>query len=137
MTNDEFAKSEAWLKESLLAQELLKQSYFREKTFKALLFHSSKEDATFDEVAEVLKIQQPGAWKCYNRGRDSVFRAFFTIKLALLAGVLDLDTADHLTDDLFDFSSFKRGDLEKEEFRARVEQRMADMYRKRGASPKK
>ncbi len=137
MTSEEFAKTESWLSENLLAQELLKRSYFKDKTIKALLFYSSKDDATFDEIAEVLKIQQPGAWKCWKRGSGAILRAFCTMKLALLAGVLDLETADLLTDDLLDFTSFKRGDLDIEEFRDRVERRMVTLLRKFESPPKK
>jgi hypothetical protein len=130
MVKEDFARAEAWLRENLLAQELLKRSHFKEKTFKALLFHYWSEDATFDEIAKKLRIQQPGAWKCYRRGTDSIIHSFFTLKLALYAGVLDLETAQLFIDDLLDFVSFRRGEVDDEEFRERIERRMVELLRK-------
>jgi hypothetical protein len=130
MPKEDFVKAEAWLHENLLAQELLKLSHLKEKTFRALLYHSWSKDSTFDEIAKRLKIQQPGAWKCWQRGNDSIMRSFFTLKLALYAGILDLETAQLIIDDLLDYISLKQGEIEEEEFRDRVERRMIDLLRK-------
>jgi hypothetical protein len=129
MTGEDFAKAETWLDESLFAQELLKRSYMREKTLKALLYHSWSERTTFEEISKSLKIQQAGAWKCWKRGADSIMKSFFTLKLALYAGVLDMETAQIMLDDLLDYVSLARGEGNREEIGERIELRLRELIK--------
>jgi hypothetical protein len=57
-------------------------------------------------------------------------RSFSTLKLAFLAGVLDLETAQLFIDDLLDYVSFRRGEIDGEKFRDRIERRMVELLRK-------
>ena len=129
MPREEIAQAEKWLRENLLAQELLKRSHINEKTLKALLLHSWSEGATFEEIAKRLDIQQPGAWKRWQRGRDAVMRSFYTIELAIYAGVLEAETAEVLIDDLLDYMSLARGEGNVDELRDRIERRMVQLAR--------
>ncbi len=127
MTRGEVAKAEKWLRGNLLAQELLKRSHINEKTLKALLLHSWSDGTTFEEIAKRLNIQQPGAWKRWQRGRDAVMRSFYTIELAIYAGVLEAETAEVLVDDLLDYTSLSKGEGNVEELRDRIERRMVQL----------
>jgi len=127
MTREEVAKAEKWLRGNLLAQELLKRSHINEKTLKALLLHSWSDGTTFEEIAKRLNIQQPGAWKRWQRGRDAVMRSFYTIELAIYAGVLEAETAEVLVDDLLDYTSLSKGEGNVEELRDRIERRMVQL----------
>jgi hypothetical protein len=127
MTREEVAKAEKWLRGNLLAQELLKRSHINEKTLKALLLHSWSDGTTFEEIAKMLNIQQPGAWKRWQRGRDAVMRSFYTIELAIYAGVLEAETAEVLVDDLLDYTSLSKGEGNVEELRDRIERRMVQL----------
>jgi uncharacterized protein with PhoU and TrkA domain len=127
MPKEEIARAEKWLRENLLAQELLKRSHLNEKTLKALLLHSWSEGATFEDIARRLKIQQPGAWKRWWRGRDAIMRSFYTIELAIYAGVLEAETAEVLVDDLLDYMSLVRGEGNVDELRDRIERRMVQL----------
>ena len=127
MTREEVAKAEKWLRGNLLAQELLKRSHINEKTLKALLLHSWSDGTTFEEIAKRLNIQQPGAWKRWQRGRDAVMRSFYTIELAIYAGVLEAETAEVLVDELLDYTSLSKGEGNVEELRDRIERRMVQL----------
>jgi hypothetical protein len=127
MTREEVAKAEKWLRGNLLAQELLKRSHINEKTLKALLLHSWSDSTTFEEIAKRLNIQQPGAWKRWQRGRDDVMRSFYTLELAIYAGVLEAETAEVLVDDLLDYTSLSKGEGNVEELRDRIERRMIQL----------
>jgi len=127
MPREEIARAEKWLRENLLAQELLKRSHINEKTLKALLLHSWSEGATFEEISKRLNIQQPGAWKRWQRGRDAVMRSFYTLELAIYAGVLEAETAEVLIDDLLDYTSLAKGEGNVEELRDRIERRMVQL----------
>jgi DNA-binding CsgD family transcriptional regulator len=129
MPREEITRAEKWLRENLLAQELLKRSHINEKTLKTLLLYSWSEGATFEEIAKRLNIQQPGAWKRWKRGRDAIMRSFYTIELAIYAGVLESETAEVLIDDLLDYVSLSRGEGNVEELRDRIERRMVQLAR--------
>jgi len=79
---EEFEKAESWLKENLFVQELLKRSHLKERTFKALLLRAWAEDATFEEIAKKLQVNQPSAWKCWQRGKETVIRAYLEREIA-------------------------------------------------------
>lgn len=130
MSGEDFARADAWLRDSLFVQELLKHSHFKEKTFRALLFKTWSGDATFEKIAVRMGINQPGAWKCCQRGQNSILRSFVTLKLALVAGVLSEEVADLFILDLQDFLDSKRGEISEDEFRDRVERRMVTLQRK-------
>ena len=130
MSREEIAKAEKWLRENLLARELLKRSHIDEKTLKALLLHSWSEGTTFEEIAKRLDIKQPGAWKRWQRGRDAVMRSFYTLELAIYAGVLEAETAEVLVDDLLDYTSLSKGEGNVDELRDRIERRMVQLAKK-------
>lgn len=111
-------------------QELLKRSHLKERTFKALLLREWSEDATFGEIAGRLRLNQPGAWKCWKRGREAIIRSYITLKLAIHAGLLDPETVDLLTYDLIDYSTVLRGEGDREEILHRIERRTLDLIRK-------
>ncbi len=127
MPREETARAEKWLRENLLARELLKRSHINEKTLKALLLHSWSEGATFEEISKRLNIQQSGAWKRWKSGRDAVMRSFYTLELAIYAGVLEAETAEVLIDDLLDYMSLARGEGNVDELRDRIERRMVQL----------
>ncbi len=127
MPRKELVQAERWYRENLLAQELLKRSHLDEKTLKPMLYHSQSENTTFEEIAGALRIQQPGAWKRWRRGQELVKRSFYTIELAIYAGVLDVETAEHIVDDLVDYISLVRGQGNVDELRDRIERRMVEL----------
>ena len=127
---EEFKRAESWLEENLFVQELLKRSHLKERTFKALLLRSWAEDATFEEVAERLGINQAGAWKCWQRGKESIIRAYLTLKLAIHAGLLDAEAVDLLIRDLMDYSMILSGEGDREEILYRIERRTIDLIQK-------
>ena len=127
MHREEFINAEKWLRENLLARVLLERSHLNEKSLKALLLHSWSKGATFEEISKRLRIGQPGAWKKWKRGRDMLMRSFYTIELAIYAGILDVETAEFIIDDLLDYVSLARGEGNVEEIRDRIERRMAQL----------
>lgn len=127
MPKEEFARAEKWLSENLLARALLERSHINEKTLKILLLHYWSEGATFEEIAKRLRCQQPGVWKRWQRGRDTVMRSFYTIELAIYAGVLEVETAELMIDDLLDYVSLSRGEGNVDELRDRIERRMVQL----------
>jgi DNA-binding Lrp family transcriptional regulator len=129
MTEEEIVGAENWLQESLLAQELLKLSRIDEKTLKAMLFYHLAEGTTFQEIAKKLRIQQPGAWKRWKRGEDSILRSFYTLELAVYAGILDTRVAQFMADDLTDYANLAKGSGDVDAIRDRIERRMVQVSR--------
>ena len=129
MPPEEFVRAEKWLRDNLLAQALLERSHLDEKTLKTMLLHYWSEDATFEEIAKRLHIQQPGAWKRWRRGGDMVRRSFYTIELAIYAGILEAEAAELMVDDLLDYISLARGEGNVDELRDRIERRMVQLAR--------
>ncbi len=129
MPEEEFVRAENWLRENLLAHALLERSHLDEKTLRPMLLHSWKEDASFNDIAKRLRMQKPGAWKRWRRGRDAVMRSFYTIELAIYAGVLESETAEVMIDDLLDYVSLSRGEGNVDELRDRIEKRMIQLAR--------
>lgn len=127
MPKEEFVRAEKWLSENLLARALLERSHLNEKTLKILLLHYWSKGATFEEIAKRLRSQQPGVWKRWQRGRDMVMRSFYTIELAIYAGVLEVETAELMVDDLLDYISLSRGEGNMDELRDRIERRMVQL----------
>lgn len=118
------------MNENLLARALLERSHLDEKTFKAMLLSYWSEGTTFRELAERLHIQKPGAWKRWRKGKDAVMRSFYTLELAVYAGVLDVETAELMADDLFDYVSLARSEGDLDELRDRIERRMLQFAKK-------
>jgi hypothetical protein len=135
MKSDEFSKAERWLRASLLARVLLERSHLDEKTLKTMLLYYWNRDVTFEELAKRLRIQRPGAWKRWQKGRDAIMRSFYTIELAIYAGVLEAETAELLLEDLQDYSSLAQGEGDLGELRDRIEKRMVQLTKKPRASP--
>jgi hypothetical protein len=135
MPSDEFSKAEKWLRESSLARVLLERSHLDEKTLKTMLLYYWNRDATFEELAKRLRIQRPGAWKRWQRGRDAIMRSFYTLELAIYAGVLEAETAELLLGDLQDYSSLAQGGGDLGELRDRIEKRMVQLMKKPPRQP--
>jgi hypothetical protein len=129
MSREEFARAERWLRENLLAHVLLERSHLDEKTLKTMLLHYWSEGATFEELAGRLRIQRPGAWKRWRKGRDAIMRSFYTIELAVYAGILEAETAELMVDDLLDYITLARGEGDMDELRDRIEKRMVQLAR--------
>jgi len=110
MPREEFVRAEKWLRENLLARALLERSHLDEKTLKTMLLHYWSEGATFEELAEKLRMQRPGAWKRWQRGRDAIMRSFYTLELAVYAGILEAETAELMVDDMLDYVTLARGE---------------------------
>jgi len=126
MPKGKFAQAEKWLSDNPLARALLERSNLNERILKTLLFHYWGKGSTFEELAERLNIQQPGAWKRWKRGRDAIMRSFYTLELAIYAGILDAETADLLAQDLRDYAALARGE-DIEDLRNRIEERLVRM----------
>lgn len=56
-----------------------------------------------------------------------VMRSFYTIELAICAGVLEPETAELLAQDLLDYASLSRGEEDASELRDRIEERMVKL----------
>jgi hypothetical protein len=130
MMRKEFIKAEKWLNRDMLARALLKRCQFDEKTFKTMLFRYWSENATFEEIAKQLHIGQPGAWKRWRRGLDTIMRSFYTLELAIYAGILDAETAEMLAKDLQDYASIARGEGDLDLVRDRIEKRMLELTKR-------
>lgn len=118
---------EGWIKENTLVKTLLDKSGLDKSIFKALLLYYWREEVTFKELARNLGIKKPGAWKRWRKGLDSVIQAFYTIELAVYAGVLDPEIVQLLTEDLQDYVELSKGKGDPEEIRDRIEKRMVEM----------
>jgi len=126
---EEPLKAENWLRGNLLAKALLEKSHLDEKTFRAMLLYYWADDATFGQIARKLHIQRPGAWKRWRKGRDAIMRSFYTIELAIYAGILEKETAEVLIDDLLDYNELAKGPEKADELRDRIERRMVQLAR--------
>jgi len=109
--------------------ELLKRSYLKKRAFRALFLKSKNPEMTFEQLSKKLGVQQPAAWKCWKKGRDAIFKSFFTLKAAIHAGLLDLDIVDLLIEDLQDYRLLLTGAIREEEARDRIERRMLEIIR--------
>lgn len=127
MPKEGFIRAENWLRGNLLAHALLERSHLDKKALQAMLFHYWSEDASFEDIAKELHVQKPGAWKRWRRGRDAVMRSFYTVELAIYAGILETETAELIVDDLLDYVSLARGEGDMNELRDRIERRMVQL----------
>lgn len=118
-----------WLRNNLLAKVLLERSHLDEKTLRAMLLYYWSEDPTFELIGKKLKINRSGAWKRWKKGREAIMRSFYTIELAIYAGILDRETAEILIDDLIDYNELAKGAENVEEIRDRIERRMIQLVR--------
>lgn len=125
----EFEKAEKWFEDNLFVQTLLGKSYLKPKTFKALLLKSWVPGATFEEIAKKLKINQPGAWKSWKKGKESIIRSYLTLKLGIHSGLLDPETVELLIHDLIDYQTLLRGEGDREEILSRIERRTLELLR--------
>jgi len=129
MKGEEMLKAESWLRGNLLARALLERSHLNEKTLKAMLLYYWMEDPTFEFIAKKLRINRPGAWKRWKKGQDAIMRSFYTIELAIYAGILERETAEILIDDLIDYNELAKGAGNVDELRDRIERRMVQLAR--------
>ncbi|MDI6820265.1 MAG: hypothetical protein QMC89_05115 [Candidatus Hodarchaeaceae archaeon] len=88
-----------------------------------LLFYWG-DGVTFEKLAEELRIQRPGAWKRWRKGLNAIIRSFYTIELAIYAGILDAEIAEILAQDLQGYASLVRDKGDLEELRDGIEERM-------------
>ncbi|KUO42119.1 MAG: hypothetical protein APU95_03915 [Hadesarchaea archaeon YNP_N21] len=123
------AKVERWLKENPLSKILLERSHLKPEILKTMLLFYWSQDATFEQLSKELKIQRPGAWKRWNKGRDAIIRSFFTIELAIYAGILDTEIAEILTQDLQDYVSLATSGGGLQELQSRIEERMISLMK--------
>ncbi|MCS7131762.1 MAG: hypothetical protein NZ934_03420 [Hadesarchaea archaeon] len=121
------SRVEKWLKDNPLCQVLQKRSHLNLDVFKTLLLFYWSEDVTFEKLANELKIQRPGAWKRWKKGLETIVRSFYTLELAIYAGILDPEIAEILVQDLQDYASLARGEGKMEELRDRIEERMVKL----------
>ena len=122
-------KADNWLRGNLLARALLERSHLDEKTIRAMLLYYWSEDATFEVIAKKLRIKRPGAWKRWKKGQNAVMRSFYTVELAIYAGILEKETAEILIDDLIDYNELAKGAGNVNELRDRIERRMVQLAR--------
>jgi len=127
MPETELAQAEKWLKEDRLARLLLEKSRLNPKVFKTMLLYYWGGGVPFEELAKKMHVQKPGAWKRWQRGRDAVLRSFYTLELAMYAGVLEPDIADIVSQDLQDYASLAREEGGLEEIQNRIEERLVKM----------
>ncbi len=123
-------KAENWLRGNLLARALLERSHLDEKTVRAMLLYYWNEDATFEKIGKKLRINRPGAWKRWKKGRDAIMRSFHTLELSIYAGILEKETVEILIDDLIDYNEMAKGAENVDELRDRIERRMVQLARK-------
>lgn len=115
------------MKKHPLHRALQEKSYLKKEILEAMLLFYHGEDVTFEKIAKKLGIQKPGAWKRWRKGADAVMRSFYTIELAVCAGVLEPETAELLAQDLMDYASLSRGEGDASELRDRIEERMVKL----------
>ncbi len=127
MPEDELAKAEKWLKEDRLAHLLLEKSRLNPKVFKTMLLYYWSGGIPFEELAKKLHVQKPGAWKRWRRSLDAIMRSFYTLELAMYAGVLEPEIADIISQDLQDYTSLAREEGGLDEIQSRIEERLVKM----------
>lgn len=115
---------EKWLENDALARVLLERSNLDPRVFKAMLLFYWGDGVTFEKLAEELRIQRPGAWKRWRKGLNAIIRSFYTIELAIYAGILDAEIAEILAQDLQGYASLVRDKGDLEELRDGIEERM-------------
>ena len=120
-------RAEKWLKSDRLAKFLLEKSDLSHEELKTMLFYYWSGGTTFEDLAQKLRIQRPGAWKRWRRGLDTVMRSFYTLELAMYAGILDPEIADIVSQDLRDYASLAREEGGLEEIQSRIEERMVKL----------
>lgn len=129
MKSEESLRAESWLRGNLLARALMERSHLDKKTIRAMLLYYWNEDATFEDIGKRLHIKRPGAWKRWKKGRDAIMRSFYTIELAIYAGILEKETTEILVDDLIDYNELAKGAGNVDELRDRIERRMVQLAR--------
>jgi len=129
LKSEESLKAESWLRGNLLARALLERSHLDEKMLRAMLLYYWNEDTSFEEIGKKLRIKRPGAWKRWKKGREAIMRSFYTIELAIYAGILEKETAEILIDDLVDYNELAKGATNVDELRDRIERRMVQLTR--------
>lgn len=124
------AQVEKWLKDNPLANALLKRSHFDRKVLETMLLFYWTEDITFERLAKQMKIQKSGAWKRWRKGLDIILASFYTLELAIYAGILDAEVAGMLAKDLEDYVSIAHGEEDLDVLRERIEKRMLELTRR-------
>jgi len=119
--------AEKWMKGNRLAQFLLEKSDLTREELKTMLLYYWSGGTTFEDLAQKMRIQRPGAWKRWRRSLDTIMRSFYTIELAMYAGILDSEIADIISQDLQDYASLAREEGGLEEIQSRIEERMVKL----------
>jgi hypothetical protein len=119
--------AEKWLKGDRLAQFLLDKSDLSREELKTMLLYYWSGGTTFEDLAQKMRIQRPGAWKRWRRSLDTIMRSFYTLELAMYAGILDSEIADIISQDLQDYASLAREEGGLEEIQSRIEERMVKL----------
>jgi hypothetical protein len=119
--------AEKWMKSNRLAQFLLEKSDLSREELKTMLLYYWSGGTTFEDLAQKMRIQRPGAWKRWRRSLDIIMRSFYTIELAMYAGILDSEIADIISQDLQDYASLAREEGGLEEIQSRIEERMVKL----------
>jgi hypothetical protein len=119
--------AEKWLKGDRLAQFLLEKSDLSREELKTMLLYYWSGGTTFEDLAQKMRIQRPGAWKRWRRSLDTIMRSFYTLELAMYAGILDSEIADIISQDLQDYASLAREEGGLEEIQSRIEERMVKL----------
>jgi len=119
--------AEKWMKSNRLAQFLLEKSDLSREELKTMLLYYWSGGTTFEDLAQKMRIQRPGAWKRWRRSLDTIMRSFYTIELAMYAGILDSEIADIISQDLQDYASLAREEGGLEEIQSRIEERMVKL----------
>jgi len=127
-------KVEKWLEDNPLSRVLQERSHINSDAFKTMLIFYWSKGITFEKLANELKIQRPGAWKRWQKGLDAVIRSFYTVELAIYAGILDAEIAELLAQDLHDYAALARGEGDLEDLRDRIEERLVRLTK---IAPKK
>jgi hypothetical protein len=124
---EEKLTAEKWLKSDRLAQFLLEKSDLTREELKTMLLYYWSGGTTFEDLAQKMRIQRPGAWKRWRRSLDTIMRSFYTLELAMYAGILDSEIADIISQDLQDYASLAREEGGLEEIQSRIEERMVKL----------
>lgn len=121
---------ENWIEENDLARLLLKESKIDKGVFKALLLYYWSEDIKFEDLGRELDLKKPGAWKRWRKGLDTIIKSFYTIELAIYSGILDIEIAELLTEDLRDYIKIMKEEGDIGKIRDRLEKRMIKLKRR-------
>ena len=119
--------AEKWMKGNRLAQFLLEKSDLTREELKTMLLYYWSGGTTFEDLAQKMRIQRPGAWKRWRRGLDTIMRSFYTLELAMYAGIIDSEIADIISQDLQDYASLTREEGGLETIQSRIEERMVKL----------